>query len=361
MQRIRPVIMCGGAGSRLWPRSRAAHPKQFLDLIDERTLLEATAARLAAAGAAMEILSPIVICGAGQDALVEAQLARAGKPAHRIIVEPFGRNTGAVAAVASLVSHTDDPDALVLLLPADHHIADDAGFWRGVEAGLVAASDGALVTLGIEPTGPETGYGYIRRGDAIGTGVYRVDQFKEKPDSETARGYLATGLYSWNAGIFLFRADAMLNAFKSHAPGILAACDRAVRDAASVKTRLHLSPAAFESCPSEPVDIAIMEKAERVAVVAPVRAGWNDVGSWTAIADLKKAGIAADSKNPNVQTIDCDNCLIESEGPFVAAIGLKDIIIVATPDGILVTHRDHTQDVKKIVDHLKASRRTDLL
>ena len=361
MTRIRPVIMCGGAGSRLWPRSRAAHPKQFLDLVDHRTLLEATAARLKAAHEIVDVLAPVVICGAGQEDLVDSQLEAAGVPAHAIIIEPFGRNTAAVAAVASLIVSGDDPDTRVLLLPADHHIADDTGFWRGVESGLPAAGQGYLVTLGIEPAGPETGYGYIRRGEPIGTDVYRVDQFKEKPDVETARGYLETGLYSWNAGIFLFRADAMLGAFETYAPEILAACRRAVDDSSSAGLRCHLASEAFKACPSEPVDIAIMEKAGRVAVVAPVRAGWNDVGSWTAIADLKRTGVAAAADNDQVKIIDCENCLVESHGPFVAAIGLTDIIIVATPDGILVSHRDRTQDVKKIVEHLKATQRGDLL
>ncbi len=361
MTKIRPVIMCGGAGSRLWPRSRAAHPKQFLDLVDERTLLEATAARLKAASPSITMLTPLVICGAGQGDLADAQLVKAGTPAHAIIIEPFGRNTAAVAAVASLVSSDLDPEALVLLLPADHHIADDAGFWRGVEAGIAAARDGNLVTLGIEASGPETGYGYIRRGASIGEGVYQVDEFKEKPDAATARAYLETGLYSWNAGIFLFRSDAMISAFQSHAPEILNACARSLKKGASNGARFSLSAEAFKACPSEPVDIAIMEKAARVAVVAPVRAGWNDVGSWTAIADLKRDGIAATAASDQVHMIDCDNCLVESHGPFVAAIGLKDIIVIATPDGILITHRDHTQDVKKIVEQLKAKGRSDLL
>lgn len=357
-----PVIMCGGAGSRLWPRSRKSTPKQFISLIENRSLLAATAARLLDTGFDEAISAPGVICGQGQDALVQTQMCAEGQPPRSIVVEPFGRNTAAVAAVASLEALDADPDAIVLLLPADHHVADKESFWKGVMAGLPLAQEGYLVTLGIEPTGPETGYGYIQRGARIGDGVYKVENFKEKPDVSTAEQYLSTGEYSWNAGIFLFRADRMKEAFRTHAPGILAACEDAMARGKREGSVLRLDPDAFEPCPDEPVDIAIFEKADRVAVVAPVRAGWNDVGSWDAVAQLKIGGeeSKADS-NESVIAIDCENCLIETDGPLVAAIGLEDLVIMASGDAILITHRGRTQAVKKVVNELKARARNDLL
>ena len=356
-----PVIMCGGAGSRLWPRSRAASPKQFLSLISGNTMLAETASRLGRADIDAAIAPPVIICGDGQETLVLRDLASAGSAASRIVIEPFGRNTAAVTAVAALEAGAQDADALVLLLPADHHIADVTGFWRGVGAGLDAAREGYLVTLGIEAAGPDTGYGYIRRGEALSPGVFKVQAFKEKPDVETAAAYLATGEYDWNAGIFLFRADAMIRAFEAHAPAILAQCREALGAASLTGIVTRLDAAAFEACPSEPVDIAIMEKASRVAVVAPVTAGWNDVGSWDAIADLKFAGDGSGITAPNVLALNCNNCLIESDGPLVAAIGLEDLVIVATADAILITRRGATQDVKTIVNTLKANGRKDLL
>lgn len=356
-----PVIMCGGAGSRLWPRSRSATPKQFLSLVGADTMLAATAARLHRADIGVSLAAPVVICGAGQEGLVQRDLAAAGRPAGRIVIEPFGRNTAAVAAVAALEAFALDKDALVLLLPADHHIADVEGFWRGVGAGVEAARGGYLVTLGIDATGPDTGYGYIRRGDALSPGVFRVKAFKEKPDAETAQAYLATGEYDWNAGIFLFRADAMIAAFEAHAPAILAHCRNALARAATEGVLTRLDAAAFHDCPSEPVDIAIMEQAGRVAVVAPVRAGWNDVGSWDAIADLRKAGAGSAAPDERVIALNCNNCLIESDGPLVAAIGLEDLVIVATADAVLITRRGMTQEVKTIVTALKSQGRKDLL
>lgn len=355
---IQPVIMCGGAGSRLWPMSRKAKPKQFLSLTGPESLLEATVARLAMSATSASDSPPLVICGKGQEGLVAEQLAAAGRAeGAAIIVEPIGRNTAAVAAVASLAAMKEGSDSLVLLLPADHYIADEAGFWRGVEAGIPAAEEGYLVTLGIEPTGPETGYGYIKRGNALGTQVYSVDRFVEKPDAVTAATYIEAGDYFWNAGIFLFRASAMIAAFEQYAPDILAACRQAYEGGVSDKQVIYLNADAFASSPSEPVDIAIMERSDRVAVVAPVRAEWNDVGSWTSIADLTQTA----SDSTQIIELDCRNCLIQTDGPMVAAIGLEDLVVVATEDAILITRRDQTQKVKNVVELLKERQRSDLL
>lgn len=355
--------MCGGAGSRLWPRSRTSQPKQFLPLIEGASLLEATVHRLRDKPDDIEILAPALICGAGQDAMARAQLVGAGHADSDVIIEPFGRNTAAVAAVASLYVARKDPDALVLLLPADHYVEDPAGFWRGVASGIAAAQDGYLVTLGIEPTGPETGYGYIHKGEKLGGTVYKVENFKEKPDASTAQTYLDTGDYFWNAGIFMFRPDAMEKAFKSLAPDIWKASDAALTAAAPSGTGILLDAASFTACPSEPVDIAIMEKAERVAVVAPVRAGWSDVGSWSVISDIKTEASdnISGAISGDVIALDCEGSLIETDGPTIAAIGLKDMIVIADGGSILIMPKDRAQDVKAIVTRLKADGKTEKL
>jgi mannose-1-phosphate guanylyltransferase/mannose-6-phosphate isomerase len=359
---IYPVIMCGGAGSRLWPKSRKSQPKQFLSLVEDASMLEATLARLGDAPLGVSVAAPTVICGAGQDVMASAQLAKISGEGS-VIIEPFGRNTAAVAAVASLNAAASDADAVVLLLPADHFVQDPAGFWAGVTSGLDAASDGHLVTLGIDPTGPETGYGYIQRAEALGDGVFRVENFKEKPNTETATAYLATGDYFWNAGIFLFRADAMMAAFSAYAPDILSTSKAALDAAKATGNQRMLDAAAFKACPSEPVDIAIMEKADRVAVVAPVRAGWSDVGSWAVISDLKAEASSdpSGSTSGDVISLGCEGSLIETDGPTIAAIGLKDMIVIADGGSILIVPKSQAQDVKKIVEHLKAEGRTDKL
>lgn len=360
---IYPVIMCGGASSRLWPKSRRAQPKQFLSLIEEDSLLEATIKRLRSAPSDIEIAPPTVICGAGQDGLARRQLIECGYPDGQIIIEPFGRDTAAVAAVASLHAQAADEDAVVLLMPADHYMQAPEGFWAGVAAGLPAAEDSQLVTLGIEPTGPETGYGYIQKGEALGNGVYQVENFKEKPDRATAAQYLATEQYFWNAGIFLFRADAMAQAFEAHAPEILSACTAAINDAAHEDAQYVLDANQFETCPAVPVDIAIMEQADRVAIVAPVRAGWSDVGSWSVIADLKAdtSDPARNATSGDVLAEDCMGCLIETDGPTIAAIGLRDMVVIADGGSILIVPKSQAQDVKAIVNRLMADGRSEKL
>lgn len=319
--------------------------------------------RLRAAPADIELLEPALICGVGQDTVAKAQLANAGYADSDIIIEPFGRNTAAVAVIASLHAARKDPEALVLLLPADHYVENPAGFWKGVTGGLSTASDGYLVTLGIEPTGPETGYGYIHKGGKLGDDVYRVEKFKEKPDAATAQAYLDEGDYFWNAGIFLFHPDAMERAFKSHAPDIWKISEESFGESAPSGEGIMLDAASFTSCPSAPVDIAIMEKADHVAVVAPVRAGWSDVGSWSVIADIKAeaSDSALDAIPKDVIALDCEGTLIETDGPTIAAIGLKDMIIIADGGSILIMPKDRAQDVTAIVRQLKADGRSDKL
>lgn len=362
MATIYPVIMCGGAGSRMWPLSRQATPKQYLSLIDEHTLLGATVARMAVAPSSMSVAATTLICGKGQETIAAEQAEAAGSAPLAVIVEPFGRNTAAVAATAAAFISSIDTDGVVLLLPADHFMSEPKGFWDGVIKALVAADVGDLVTLGIEPAGPETGYGYIQSGERVGDDLYRIDSFREKPDRTTAEAYLAAGDYYWNAGIFLFRADAMIREFETLGPDILGNARVALEQAGKAGIELHLDPDAFGACRAEPVDIEIMERTKRGAVVAPVCAGWDDIGSWAALADLlgeTANGIAPD--RGDVLRLACEGGMVRSEGPFVAAIGLTDIVIVATADAVLVTHKEHAQRVKSVVETLEKSGRTDLL
>lgn len=360
---IYPVIMCGGAGSRLWPKSRKAQPKQFLSLVEDDTMLQATLRRMTAAPDEVTIAEPTIICGAGQEDLAEAQLKSIFTGGGDVLIEPFGRNTAAVAAVASAHVLAKDADGLVLLLPADHFVRDPAGFWSGVMSGMPAAETGELVTLGIQPTGPETGYGYIERGHKLGENVYKVAKFKEKPDRETAEEYLATNNFFWNAGIFLFQANAMRSAFEAHASDILTSSEAALSASDIDGARRYLDANAFTPCPSEPVDIAIMEKSDRVAVVAPVKAGWSDVGSWAVISELRSevSNDPTGAIRGDVMAIDCSGSLIETDGPTVAAIGLKDMIVIVENNSVLIVPKDRAQDVKTIVNTLKSADRSEKL
>lgn len=361
--KIYPVIMCGGAGSRLWPRSRGSLPKQFLSLVETASLFEATLNRLSARPEGISVASPIVICGDSHEEIAREQLAARGWPDGTIIIEPVARNTAAVTAVASLHAATLTSEAVVLLLPADHFVSDPAGFWQSVSAGLDAVKNSYIVTLGIKPSEPETGYGYIQKGGAVGASVYAVENFKEKPDFATAVSYLASGDYFWNAGIFLFRADVMLAELGMHAPDILAAVQASYEGVSISRNVYRLDANSFAACPSVPIDIAVMEKAENVAVVAPVDIGWSDVGSWSVIADLKchASDDPAGAVTGDVISIDCESSLIETDGPTVAAIGLKDMIVIVDGGSVLVAPKDRAQEVKQVVEQLKKSGRVDKL
>ena len=352
--RIQPVIMSGGAGTRLWPMSRAAAPKQFLPLLGEQTLFQETAARMRpdADESGPAYGDPLVICGVRHASLIVDQLADIGVSPAGVITEPAPRNTAAVAAVAALWSEAHAPDALVLLAAADHHIADPAGFRRAVAAGARAAARGAIATFGVRATEPHTGYGYIERAEAIAPDVFRVQAFHEKPPPETARAYLAKGGFYWNAGIFLFDPPTMLSEMEKNAAAILNAARAALDAASNADGVTALDADAFAACPSAPVDTEVMEKTDRAAVVAPVDVGWSDIGSWTALEPLP---------SDNIAVIDSDGAIIRTDGAFVGAVGAKDMIIVAAGDAVLVVHKSRAQDVKKIIDELKARGRTDLL
>jgi len=339
---IRPVILCGGAGTRLWPLSRAARPKQMLALAGARSMLAETAARVADPA----LFAPPLVVGAADQA--EAIAAELGEAA-TLILEPAPRNTAPAIALAALNAA---PDEVLLVLPSDHVIADAAGLRAAVARARPLADDGWIVTFGMTPDRPETGYGYIRRGAPLGEGLFRAERFVEKPDRATAEAMLAEGGHDWNGGIFLMRADTLVAGLEKHAPDILAAARRAVAGQVAEGQRIVPNGEAFRASPAQSIDYALMEKAERVAV-APVAVGWSDVGGWAALYDIAARDAKGNALAGEAIAIDCAGTLIRSEGPLVAAIGVRDLVIVATDDAMLVVPRGEAQRVKDVVERLK--------
>lgn len=349
---ILPVILSGGAGSRLWPLSRRAAPKQLLALVGDRTMVEATAARFDAPG----YLPPAFICNADHADTIDAQVPAKNGESGSLILEPVGRNTAPCAAVAALHAREIGAD-LVLMSPADHHVTDPESFRDAVAAARGAALDGHIVTFGITPTGPETGYGYIRRGGGLGGRVARVDSFVEKPDRATAQGYLDAGGYSWNAGLFLFAPDAMIAELERHAPAILAAARAAYDRASRSGRRLALDADSFAASPSEAVDRAVMERTDRAAVV-DVSMGWNDIGAFDALHRVRADAGGADAHG-NVApegtiAMEAGGCLVDSDGPRVSLVGVENVGVVVRGGEVLVVALDRAQGVKAVVDAIKA-------
>lgn len=346
-RRITPVILSGGSGTRLWPLSRTARPKQLLSLTHAETMLQLTAQRAACGD---QYAPPIVVANVAHADLIEAQLAEAGCPPAALILEPCGRNTAPAIALAAL---TCEPGALLLVMPSDHVIADVEAFRAAVGAAAPLVEDGWLATFGISPDSPETGYGYIKSGSQLCPGVRRVEQFVEKPSRETAERYLAAGDYFWNGGIFLLKARTYLDALAVHAPAIESAVRAAMAQARRDGSRIHPDGVLFERSPSDSIDYAVMEKVDRVAV-APVDMGWSDVGSWDALHQLAEKDASGNACQGEVLAIDSENCLIRSEGPLVAAVGVKDLIVVATGDAVLILPRGSSQDIKRAIAELQA-------
>ncbi|MDQ8758007.1 mannose-1-phosphate guanylyltransferase/mannose-6-phosphate isomerase [Sphingosinicella sp. LHD-64] len=344
--RITPVILCGGAGTRLWPMSRRDRPKQMLALTGTDSMLRQTVRRVDDPG----LYDPALIVGAAAQA--EAIAAEVGAAA-RLVLEPAPRNTAPAIALAAL---NMPAETVLLVLPSDHSIGDADGFNQAVRRGLPFAQAGWIVTFGMTPDRPETGYGYIRRGAPLGDGLFAVDRFVEKPDAQTAARYLAEGGHDWNGGIFLMRADVVIDGLARHAPDILAAVRDAVEGQNAGNGRIEPDAAAFASAPAVSIDYALMEKAEKVAV-APVSIGWSDIGSWEALHENAARGPARNDVGGDIIAIDVRDCLIRSEGPLVAVVGVENLVVVATPDAVLVVPRDQSQRVKDIVDRLKAEGR----
>jgi mannose-1-phosphate guanylyltransferase/mannose-6-phosphate isomerase len=358
---LTPVILSGGSGTRLWPLSRELYPKQLLPLVGTRTMLQDTVARvrgLAGQGA------PIIVCNESHRFMVAEQLREDGPAPQAIVLEPVGRNTAPAVAVAALVAldalrrtkgADRDADAILLVLPADHVIRDVAAFQAAVAAGRGAAEAGKLVTFGVVPDRPETGYGYIRRADGDGPD-YPVRQFVEKPDAATASQYVASGQYYWNSGMFMFRARVYLAELKRHAPAMLSACEDAVAAAARDLDFTRLPAQEFGACPSDSIDYAVMEKTD-AAVVVPLDAGWSDVGSWSALQDALPRDSQGNVATGDVLVEDTSGCYLHSTSRLIGTVGLRDHVVVETKDAVLVAPRDRVQDVKALVTQLKAQGR----
>ena len=359
--KIYPVVLSGGAGTRLWPLSRAVLPKQLLPLVSDKTMLQDTILRVAGWP---EMMAPLIVCGNEHRFLVAEQLREIDVKPLGILLEHVGRNTAPAVAAAANYLAAIDPDAVMLVLPADHVIENEAAFAAAVATAATLVAGGALATFGIVPQAPETGYGYIRGGAPVGgaPGGYQVDRFVEKPDHATAQGFIDAGGYYWNSGMFLFSARAYLNELAEHAPAIAAAAEASVRLGYQDLDFCRLDEASFTMCPSDSIDYAVMERT-RHAVVVPADIGWSDVGSWSALWDVQKAGGDA---NGNVQRGDVyldgvSNSLVRASSRIVAVIGVKDLIVVETNDAVLVVHKDHVQRVKQVVEHLKLNERTEHL
>jgi mannose-1-phosphate guanylyltransferase/mannose-6-phosphate isomerase len=347
---VLPVIMSGGSGTRLWPLSTEDRPKQFHALASELSMIQDTALRFTG-GETVTFLPPVLICNHRHGELAKAQMNALDIQPAAVILEPFGRNTACVAAVAAHWAVEHAPDALVLLLPADHVVNNPVGFRGAIQAAVAAAGD-HIVTFGIEPTGPETGYGYIQRADALDEHAYAVTRFVEKPDRETAERYLQHGGYYWNAGIFLYAPQILLDEAEKYCPEIKAAAVAALNAGMHEGPFIALDKAVFATCPSEAVDVAVMEKTDKAAVV-PCDIGWADVGSWSELWRQGPLDADGNFSRGEVLLLDSDNSLVWSNGPGVSVIGVSDLIVVATSEHVLVLPKHRAQDVKKIVDELK--------
>jgi mannose-1-phosphate guanylyltransferase/mannose-6-phosphate isomerase len=355
MRKIIPVILSGGSGTRLWPLSREDRPKQLLPLVTDHTLLQETLLRTQHLGAHVE--RPIVVCNETHRFLVAEQLGEIGVPPQTIVLEPAGRNTAPAVAVAALLAVAIEPDAVLLVLPADHVILDVAAFATALAAALEAAAGGRLVTFGIVPTRPETGYGYLRVGKSHGAWA-ALDGFVEKPAAATARRYVDSGEHLWNSGMFVFRANVYLDELDKHAPGMVKACRTAVAAADASTDFTRLGPAFLES-PADSIDYAVMEKTDNAAVV-PLAAGWSDVGSWAALYEVLEKDDLGNTFRGDVVAKGCTNTCVVASERLVAAVGLEGVVIVETADAVLVTTANQSQRVKEIVDALKGARRAEI-
>ena len=358
---VQPVILSGGSGTRLWPMSRAEYPKQLLPLLSERTLLQEAALRVADRD---RFAAPFIVANDEHRFIVAEQLRLAGVTPRAIVLEPLGRNTAPACGVAALMLAESDPEALMLVMPSDHAIADIAAFQQAIAQAAMAARQGRLVTFGIKADRPETGYGYIKRGAALAgvPGAFAVAGFVEKPDREHAEAFLRSGDYSWNSGIFLFPVGVLLKELERLQPAMLAACQAAIAKAKRDLDFLRLDRAAFAQAPANSIDYAVMEHTPQAAVV-PAEMGWSDVGTWDALWQIGNG--AKDSQGNltigDVILEETQNCYVRSEQGLVTALGVDDLVIVATGDAVMVAKRERAQEVKRIIARLEQDGRSELL
>jgi len=354
MPAVHPVILSGGSGSRLWPLSRALFPKQLLALAGENSLIQDTALRAQGPG----FTAPIIICNVEHRFLIAEQMRESCVTPDVIVLEPMGRNTAPAAAIAALIVARKDPNGILLLMPADHIVRNRTAFLGALEHAMAAARQNHLVSFGIEPNSPETGYGYIKRGKPLKdlNNGFEVARFVEKPDAVTAAGYIASGDYVWNSGMFVFKANTFLSELERLEPQMLATCRASLDGASADLDFLRLQPGAFEKAKPASIDYAVMERTDKAAVV-PVEMGWSDIGSWESLWSVAKHDTNGNVVRGDVLEYDSRNCYLRSEGPLVAAVGVEDLVVVATSDAVLVGRKNASQDVKRIVEKLQASGR----
>ncbi|WP_419210285.1 mannose-1-phosphate guanylyltransferase/mannose-6-phosphate isomerase [Providencia manganoxydans] len=345
--KIQPVILAGGSGSRLWPLSRSLYPKQFISLATQKTLLQETVHRLNT----MDCTPPIFICNTEHRFIVSEQLKQEHFSHNGIILEPIGRNTAPAIALAALKATSNNNDSLLLILAADHLIQDQVSFSNAIHKAVPFAEQGSLITFGIVPTAPETGYGYIKRGDCVDDIIHTVERFVEKPDLETAKYYLDSREYLWNSGMFLFKASSYLKELQKYHPDILRACKLAISNAHIDLDFIRIEQESFEKCPENSIDYAVMEKADNVLVV-PMDAGWSDVGSFSSLWDVSTKDEESNVLIGDVLTDSTTNSYIYSQSKLVATVGIDNLVIVETKDAVLVANKDKVQDVKNIVSQL---------
>lgn len=351
---ITPVILCGGNGSRLWPQSRSAYPKQFLPLINDHSMLQNTIERLENLSG---VCSPLIIANESHRFLVAEQVRQTGLKASGILLEPVGRNTAPALALAALEATQSGKDPVLLVLAADHNIRDVPAFHQAIDSAMSSAISGKLVTFGIEPSHPETGYGYIKAASSEAS-AQDVEKFVEKPDLKTAESYLAEGGYYWNSGMFLFKASRYLEELKSFRPEMYDICLQSFKQRSTDMDFIRIDEEVFSTCPDDSIDYAVMEKTQD-AVVVPMNIGWSDVGSWSSLWEVSDKDGAGNVTRGDVLALESQNCLVRSEHKLVACIGLEDMLVIESDDAIFVAPRDKSQEVKKVVNQLKAEGRPE--